>query len=152
MITGNENITAYVGETVTLPCEVASLGSHHVNWLRIKNNVPQTLTVGYQQFSRNMRYRVARIHDSNDLNKIESWNFEIRKVTHDDEGTYQCYVKLSPKHKIKANVNLIVKQFKEKNLHKKDQISPYSDKCKQFIILVEAFINIFFIKMFCYIL
>lgn len=109
MITGNVNITTYVGETVTLPCEVAYLGNYHVNWLRIKNNIPLTLTVGYQQFSRNMRYRVARVHDASNKNKIESWNFEIRKVTHEDQGLYQCYIKLNSKHKIKANVNLIVK-------------------------------------------
>ncbi|CAF0705353.1 unnamed protein product [Brachionus calyciflorus] len=127
MITGNVNITAFSGETVTLPCEVINLGNHHVNWLRIQNNIPQTLTVGYQQFSRNMRFRVARTHDSNEANRIESWNFEIRKVTLEDQGTYQCYIKLGPKHKIKANVNLIVTHHKEKNMPKKDTLTAISD-------------------------
>jgi hypothetical protein len=94
-----------------LPCEVEHLGHHHVNWLKIQGDIPQTLTVGYQQFSRNMRYRVARLHnnDKNKNNRIESWNFEIRKVSYDDQGLYQCYIKLNSKQKIKANVYLIVK-------------------------------------------
>lgn len=108
MITENLNITTFVGDTVTLPCEVSNLGNHHVNWLKIRDNIPQTLTVGYQQFSRNMRYRVARIHRPNNKRKVESWNFEIRKVTEDDQGLYECYVKLNGKHKLKANVYLLV--------------------------------------------
>jgi hypothetical protein len=94
-----------------LPCEVENLGNHHVNWLKIQNDIPSTLTVGYQQFSRNMRYRVARLHNSykNKKKIIESWNFEIRKVTYDDHGLYECYIKLNSKQKLKANVYLIVK-------------------------------------------
>lgn len=108
------NITAYVGDTVKLPCEVAHLGNHHVNWLKIQeNNIPLTLTVGYQQFSRNMRYRVARVHEKS--TRVHSWNFEIRKVAYEDQGLYQCYVKLNSKEKIKANINLIVKSERGKN-------------------------------------
>ncbi|RMZ99618.1 kin of IRRE 2 [Brachionus plicatilis] len=113
MITENVNITAYMGETINLPCQVANLGNRHVNWLRIKNGIPLTLTVGYHQFSRNMRYRVIRVSDPAN---VESWNFEIRKVSFEDQGIYQCYIKLNSKEKIKANVNLIVKHIKEKNL------------------------------------
>jgi hypothetical protein len=113
MVTGNINVTTYVGETVTLPCQVAHLGNYHVNWLKIQNDVPMTLTVGYQQFSRNMRYRVARVNAKDQTlphkNKVEFWNFEIRKVTFEDQGLYECYVKLNSKHKIKSNVYLEVK-------------------------------------------
>ena len=118
MVTGNINITAYVGDTVTLPCQVAHLGNYHVNWLKIQNDIPMTLTVGYQQFSRNMRYRVARVNnrEQNHKNKVEFWNFEIRKVTQDDQGIYECYVKLNSKHKIKSNVYLQVKSEKGKIL------------------------------------
>ena len=140
IVTGHVNITTYIGDTVILPCEIANLGSYHVNWLRIQqpDNIPQTLTVGYQQFSRNMRYRVARVHkapspDSTDFStlsglshhlegiknkeakekkNIESWNFEIRKVAPEDQGLYECYIKANSKHKIKANINLIVKSEK----------------------------------------
>ncbi len=101
------NITTYVGETVTLPCEVANLGSYHVNWLKIHNDLPLALTVGYQQFSRNMRYRVARVQTQG--TNRESWNFEIRKVSLEDAGLYECYVKLNSRHKIKANVYLDVR-------------------------------------------
>jgi hypothetical protein len=128
ILTGNVNVTAYLGDTVNLPCEVVNLGNYHVNWLRIQNNnIPQTLTVGYQQFSRNMRYRVARTHHNHNANnnnqhqptnldqrKVESWNFEIRKASYDDQGLYECYIKLNSKHKIKANINLIVKSDKER--------------------------------------
>lgn len=127
MITENLNVTTFVGDTVTLPCEVANLGHHHVNWLKIQDNVPMTLTVGYQQFSRNMRYRVARIHQSpNHNSKVESWNFEIRKVIPEDQGLYECYVKLGSKHKIKAHVRLSVlsEQGKrtDRNLQRRLQI------------------------------
>lgn len=128
MVTGNINVTTYVGETVTLPCQVAHLGSYHVNWLKIQNDVPMTLTVGYQQFSRNMRYRVARVNAKEQTlplkNKVEFWNFEIRKVTYEDQGLYECYVKLNSKHKIKSNVYLEVKSEAEKNLrNKQDSIA-----------------------------
>lgn len=108
MLSNNINITTYSGETVKLPCELSNLGSYHVNWLKIRNNYPQALTVGYQQFSRNMRYRVSRVHDAE--TNIESWDFEIRRVTHEDEGKYECYVKLSPRHKLRAHVYLTVRE------------------------------------------
>lgn len=108
MLSNNINITTYSGETVKLPCELSDLGNYHVNWLKIRNNYPQALTVGYQQFSRNMRYRVSRVHDAE--TNIESWDFEIRRVTHEDEGKYECYVKLSPRHKLRAHVYLSVRE------------------------------------------
>jgi len=111
MLTQNLNITTFEGETVKLPCELTNLGSYHVNWLKIKDNIPMALTVGYQQFSRNMRYRVARVHDEE--NNFESWNFEIRRATFDDSGMYECYVKLNQRHKIKANIFLDVKRKQE---------------------------------------
>ena len=110
IVSGNVNISARIGDTVTLPCEVEHLGHHHhVNWLKIEKDTPITLTVGYHQFSRNMRYRVARLHNKNEQNKVESWSFEIRKVVPEDQGLYQCYIKINPKQKVKANINLIVK-------------------------------------------
>jgi hypothetical protein len=122
MITGNINVTTFVGDTITLPCEVENLGRHHVNWLKIgAGGVPSTLTVGYHQFSRNMRYRVARLRSNNqeqnhphERRRIESWNFEIRKVQPTDQGLYQCYIKLNSKHKISAQVRLIVRSASEK--------------------------------------
>lgn len=148
VITGTVNVTAYVGDTTTLPCDVVNLGNHHVNWLKIERNSPITLTVGYHQFSRNMRFRVARVHhhhhnhhrkyqashesiavpsDSNNNNndeisslstttptpvRVESWNFEIRKVLPEDQGLYECYIKLNPRLKTKANIYLTVKSEK----------------------------------------
>lgn len=133
MVTGNINITTYIGDTVTLPCQVAHLGSYHVNWLKIQNDIPMTLTVGYQQFSRNMRYRVARVNTKDPIShKVEFWNFEIRKVTQEDQGLYECYVKLNSKHKIKSNVYLQVKSEKEKiKIHKQiDSMPVFSSNCK----------------------
>ena len=66
--------------------------------------MPVLLTVGSNQFSRNYRYRVINKKD-----KIETWNFEIRKVRPEDQGLYECFVKLGSKHKVKVNFNLIVK-------------------------------------------
>ena len=114
MLTDNVNITTYAGETITLPCELSSLGNYHVNWLKIKDGLPLVLTVGYQQFSRNMRYRVARVYDEE--NNVESWNFKIRKVTLQDSGLYECYVKLNNRHKIRAQINLDVKSKSSKYL------------------------------------
>ena len=66
------------------------------------------MTVGYEQFSRNMRYRVIRPNDRNDSSTIEYWNFEIRKVSKEDEGLYQCHVKINQKYQIKIDVFLEV--------------------------------------------
>jgi hypothetical protein len=55
-----------------------------------------------------MRYRVIRPNDRNDSSTIEYWNFEIRKVTKEDEGLYQCHVKINQKHQIKIDVFLEV--------------------------------------------
>ena len=147
MLSKNLNITTYVGETVVLPCELANLGSYHVNWLKIQDELPMALTVGYQQFSRNMRYRVARVH--NDDNTVESWNFEIRKVAQEDAGLYECYVKLNSRHKIKANVYLDVKSEMEKS-HKSESPSFYSSNCKcDFQILFIAYLlNLIIIFIF----
>lgn len=111
MLTKNVNITTFVGETVTLPCELANLGNYHVNWLKIKDSIPMALTVGYQQFSRNMRYRTARLH--NPETNVESWNFEIRRANFKDSGLYECYVKINQRHKIKAHVFLEVRHKQE---------------------------------------
>jgi hypothetical protein len=100
------NMTGYESETVVLPCEVENLAEHHVIWMKIENDVPLTLTVGYQQFSRNMRYRVVRTTDQNDSSAIESWNFEIRKAAKEDAGLYECFVKINSKHKVKATIHL----------------------------------------------
>lgn len=145
MLTENLNVTTFVGDTVTLPCEIANLGGHHVNWLKIQNGIPMTLTVGYHQFSRNMRYRVARTHRNSGGAKhagdhsshqhshaprVESWNFEIRRVTPDDQGLYECYVKLSSKQKIKANVFLTVLNEEDRNNREKlESIALYSGNC-----------------------
>ena len=49
-----------------------------------------------------------RSNDLNDSSRIESWNFEIRKVTQADSGLYQCHVKINQKHQIKIDVYLDV--------------------------------------------
>ena len=109
IINGNTNITTYEGDTTVLPCEIANLDKNHVIWFKIgKDRSPLMLTVGIEQFSRNMRYRVMRGNDPNDMNNVESWNFEIRKVNKEDEGLYQCHVKINQKHQIKIDVNLEV--------------------------------------------
>jgi hypothetical protein len=100
-----------------LPCHVVNLENHHVNWLKIKNGVPITLTVGYQQFSRNLRYRVTRIQDPNKNDKTESWNFEIRRVTLEDQGVFECYIKVNARQKIKINIFLDVICKNETNLY-----------------------------------
>ena len=117
MLTENINITTYAGETINLPCELSNLGNYHVNWIKIHNHLPVALTVGYQQFSRNMRYRVARI--VNEGQNTESWNFEIRRAQHSDSGLYECYVKVGQRHKIKAKIFLDVQRRKDitKNPH-----------------------------------
>jgi hypothetical protein len=61
-----------------------------------------------------MRYRVMRVNDPNDSGNIESWNFEIRKINKDDEGLYQCYVKINQKYQININVYLEVLSEKGK--------------------------------------
>ena len=111
MLTNNVNITTYEEETVKLPCVISNLGNYHVNWLKIEDHIPMALTVGYQQFSRNLRYRVARNHDEE--KNVESWDFEIRRATIGDSGFYECYVKLNQRYKIKANVFLDVKRRQE---------------------------------------
>ena len=55
-----------------------------------------------------MRYRVIRPNDRNDSSTIEYWNFEIRKVSKEDEGLYQCHVKINQKYQIKIDVFLEV--------------------------------------------
>ena len=171
MLTENLNVTTFVGDTVTLPCEIANLGGHHVNWLKIQNGIPMTLTVGYHQFSRNMRYRVARTHRNKQHGlvkhehsshqqhssspRVESWNFEIRRVTPDDQGLYECYVKLSSKQKIKANVFLTVLNEEDRNNREKlESIALYSGNCKlhhsqSFDLSLSVLLSIFsFIKIY----
>lgn len=126
IVSGNVNVTSYVGDTVTLPCEVANLSKYHVIWLKFNENIPLTLTVGYEQFSRNMRYRVVRHQEE----PIEAWNFEIRKVTMDDKGLYECMIKINSKHKIRAFVNLEVKPAKEILYNNAEALAFFSNNCK----------------------
>jgi hypothetical protein len=141
IISGNANITSYVGDTVTLPCEVANLAKHHVIWLKFNENIPLTLTVGYEQFSRNMRYRVVRHQEE----PIEAWNFEIRRVTMEDKGLYECMIKINSKHKIRAFVSLEVKPEKEILYNNAEALAFFSNNCKIILLIIKMAYYLFYL-------
>ncbi|CAF0702800.1 unnamed protein product [Brachionus calyciflorus] len=85
--------TVRLGETVTIPCTIENRKSANVIWQLSKTKIPETLTVGIQNYRKDFRVRVI---SNTTLDREQSWNLEIRKVRFDDEGFYLCKVMAEP--------------------------------------------------------
>jgi len=99
--------TARVGDTVVMPCEIENRRDANVLWQFKKGNVPETISVGNVQYRQDYRVRVFRTTPHENSNS-ESWNLEIRRINHEDEGYYTCRV-MTETESLKRVVYLKVK-------------------------------------------
>ncbi|XP_043789330.1 zwei Ig domain protein zig-8-like isoform X2 [Apis laboriosa] len=79
-------VLAQSGSTANLPCKITEPGAGTITWMKRKNR--RLLTVGKSTHSVDKRFVV--IHSSTD------WLLQIRVVTVQDEGIYECQITSHP--------------------------------------------------------
>ncbi|XP_014606147.1 PREDICTED: uncharacterized protein LOC106787903 isoform X1 [Polistes canadensis] len=83
------NVTAFVGQTVYLPCRVRKLADKVVSWMRIRDL--HILTAGTVAFSSDTRFNPQHTPGS------DAWTLRLDNVKKTDSGIYECQVNTEPK-------------------------------------------------------
>ncbi|KZC10404.1 PREDICTED: hemicentin-1-like [Dufourea novaeangliae] len=83
------NVSAYVGQTVYLPCRVRNLGDKVVSWMRSKDL--HILTSGTSPFSSDTRFGPQHTPGS------DAWTLRLNNARKTDSGQYECQVNTEPK-------------------------------------------------------
>ncbi|XP_017788885.1 PREDICTED: uncharacterized protein LOC108571378 [Habropoda laboriosa] len=83
------NVSAFVGQTVYLPCRVRNLGDKVVSWMRSKDL--HILTSGNALFSSDTRFGPQHTPGS------DAWTLRLDNARKTDSGKYECQVNTEPK-------------------------------------------------------
>ncbi|XP_076285073.1 zwei Ig domain protein zig-8 isoform X2 [Lasioglossum baleicum] len=83
------NVSAFVGQTVYLPCRVRNLGDKVVSWMRSKDL--HILTSGNTPFSSDTRFGPQHTPGS------DAWTLRLDNARMTDSGKYECQVNTEPK-------------------------------------------------------
>ncbi|XP_076388756.1 lachesin isoform X2 [Megachile rotundata] len=83
------NVSAFVGQTVYLPCRVRNLGDKVVSWMRSKDL--HILTSGITLFSSDTRFGPQHTPGS------DAWTLRLDNARKADSGKYECQVNAEPK-------------------------------------------------------
>ncbi|XP_076679157.1 zwei Ig domain protein zig-8 isoform X2 [Andrena cerasifolii] len=83
------NVSAFVGQTVYLPCRVRNLGDKVVSWMRTKDL--HILTSGDNLFSSDSRFGPQHTPGS------DAWTLRLDNARKTDSGKYECQVNTEPK-------------------------------------------------------
>ncbi|XP_003692645.1 uncharacterized protein LOC100867244 [Apis florea] len=83
------NVSAFVGQTVYLPCRVRNLGDKVVSWMRSKDL--HILTSGNTLFSSDARFGPLHTPGS------DAWTLRLDNARKTDSGKYECQVNTEPK-------------------------------------------------------
>ncbi|GAB1606212.1 netrin receptor DCC-like, partial [Argonauta hians] len=105
------NVTAYVGQTTVLECNVKNLGGKEVTWRKPPATNP--ITIGTYVFDQDPKYRVR-----NDK-KRERWDLIIEDVEMKHAGTYECQISSNTKIAVLVNLTVLDKppESKKHELH-----------------------------------
>ncbi|XP_063978544.1 zwei Ig domain protein zig-8-like isoform X3 [Diachasmimorpha longicaudata] len=95
------NVTAFVGQTVYLPCRVRNLGDKVVSWMRSKDL--HILTSSEFTFSSDSRFTPEHVPES------DAWTLRLLEAKKTDSGGYECQVNTEPK--IMYKVELTVRGY-----------------------------------------
>ncbi|XP_021375623.1 leucine-rich repeat-containing protein 24-like isoform X4 [Mizuhopecten yessoensis] len=98
------NVTAYVGETATLPCSISNLGSREVIWKKVKEK--HALTVGEFVFVKDPSFSVKHIPYR------DEWNLMINNIQLKHAGKFECQV--STKENMHRFITLTVSDKKKR--------------------------------------
>ncbi|XP_050092914.1 zwei Ig domain protein zig-8-like isoform X2 [Anopheles aquasalis] len=81
-------VTAQIGSTAHIPCQIHHIGECVVSWIRRKDY--HLLTVGLTTYSSDDRYSATHLQNS------EDWTLQIKFVQDRDAGLYECQVSTHP--------------------------------------------------------
>ncbi|XP_020285778.1 lachesin-like isoform X2 [Pseudomyrmex gracilis] len=83
------NVSAFVGQTVYLPCRVRNLGDKVVSWMRSRDL--HVLTTEHFVFSSDTRFELQHTRGS------DAWTLRLNNARKTDSGKYECQVNTDPK-------------------------------------------------------
>ncbi|XP_067207555.1 zwei Ig domain protein zig-8-like isoform X1 [Linepithema humile] len=83
------NVSAFIGQTLYLPCRVRKLGDKVVSWMRSKDL--HVLTVADLLFSSDPRFGLQHTPGS------DAWTLRLDDARKTDSGKYECQVNTEPK-------------------------------------------------------
>ncbi|XP_063978540.1 zwei Ig domain protein zig-8-like isoform X1 [Diachasmimorpha longicaudata] len=92
------NVTAFVGQTVYLPCRVRNLGDKVVSWMRSKDL--HILTSSEFTFSSDSRFTPEHVPES------DAWTLRLLEAKKTDSGGYECQVNTEPKIMYKVELTV----------------------------------------------
>ncbi|XP_018329310.1 T-lymphocyte activation antigen CD86 [Agrilus planipennis] len=84
----SKNVTAIVGKTAHLSCQIKNLGDRTVSWIRHRDL--HLLTVGRSTYTSDQRFVSIHNHHSDD------WTLQVRYTQRRDSGIYECQVSTTP--------------------------------------------------------
>lgn len=94
------NVTAQLGKTAYLHCQVRHLGNKTVSWFRHRDL--HILTVGRYTYISDQRFQAYHLADTDD------WTLQVRYVQQRDAGIYECQVSTEPKMSLLITLNVVV--------------------------------------------
>ncbi|XP_055388199.1 zwei Ig domain protein zig-8 [Condylostylus longicornis] len=96
----NMNVSAQIGTHVDLHCRVNDLQGKTVSWMRRKGDDLALLTIGKHVYSSDTKYSIEFL-DPND------WKLNIKYISREDEGEYECQVSSHPPLILLINLHII---------------------------------------------
>ncbi|XP_054286407.1 hemicentin-1-like isoform X4 [Macrosteles quadrilineatus] len=95
---GPRNVTAVVGQAITLNCRVKHLGDRTVSWMRKRDL--HILTSNIFTYTGDGRFGVVHPEAS------DEWNLRVEYVQKRDAGIYECQVNTEPKISLPIMLNV----------------------------------------------
>ncbi|XP_037080453.1 neural cell adhesion molecule L1-like [Pollicipes pollicipes] len=96
---GPANVTASVGQTAKLLCQIHDLGDRAVSWIRKRDL--HILTTDIFTYTSDARFQVAHLEGST------NWTLLVKYAQVRDNGIYECQVNTSPKLSLAFNLHVV---------------------------------------------
>ncbi|KRT84762.1 Immunoglobulin, partial [Oryctes borbonicus] len=98
-VTTPKNVSALVGKSAYLSCQVRNLGNKTVSWIRHRDI--HILTVGSYTYTSDQRFQ-ANHHIEDD-----DWTLQIKWAQKRDSGIYECQISTQPVKSFFVNLNIV---------------------------------------------
>jgi len=96
---GASNVTASVGQTARLLCQIQDLGDRAVSWIRKRDL--HILTTDIFTYTSDARFQVAHLEGAT------NWTLLVKYAQSRDTGIYECQVNTEPKRSLAFNLHVV---------------------------------------------